>query len=86
MHSLAFMGLLFTLITLLSLLPPLRGWIDWLALAAPIHLFRHMRGFYRTRRLGTLARMFLLFLFSAVALTLLMAGAFALELNMAAGK
>jgi hypothetical protein len=79
MHSLAFMGLLFTLITLLAL--ALGAWVEWLALVAPIHLFFHMRGFYRTSRWGTLARMFLLFVFSMIALGLLMIGVAALELN-----
>lgn len=80
MHSLSFMGLLFTLITLLGLIPRLSG-VGVLALAAPVHLFFHMRGFYRASWFGTLIRMFLLFILSAVALGLLLIGVLALDLN-----
>ncbi len=48
---------------------------------APIHLFAHMRGVYRTSIVGTLARMFLLFLGSAVAAGILIVGLIAVGLN-----
>ncbi|HEV2365225.1 MAG TPA: DUF3667 domain-containing protein [Caulobacteraceae bacterium] len=63
MHSLSFVGLLFTVITLTDPLLP----ISVLALAAPVHLFAHMRGVYRTGVLGTVLRMALLFLLSCIA-------------------
>lgn len=81
MHSLAFMGLLFTLIALLGLAPPLRGPAGWLALAVPIHLFVHMRGVYRTGLIGTLLRMALLFGLSVIALIALLTAVVAFELN-----
>ena len=81
MHSLSFMGLLFTTITLVSLAGPVGALAGPLVFAAPTHLFFHLRGVYRTSILGTLIRMLLLFLLSAVAVALLLAGVFALELN-----
>ncbi|MBA3810253.1 MAG: DUF3667 domain-containing protein [Caulobacteraceae bacterium] len=81
MHSLAFMGLLFTLIALLGLAPPLRGPVAWLALAVPIHLFVQMRGVYRTGVIGTLLRMALLFGLSVIALIALLTAVVAFELN-----
>jgi hypothetical protein len=64
MHSLSFQGLLLSLAFLLSMATPLAG---WLLLAAPAHLFVHMRGVYRTGAAGTLARMAVLAAGSAVA-------------------
>lgn len=72
MHSLAFMGLLFTLITLLKIWPPLSDLAGVLILAAPVHLFIHMRGVYGTSVLGTLIRMLLLGVISTIAFGLLM--------------
>jgi hypothetical protein len=71
MHSLSFMGLLATAITLLGLVPGISGLAGLLVLIAPIHLFAHMRGVYDTSRAGTLARMLLLFIFSSIAALLL---------------
>lgn len=71
MHSLSFMGLVLTAIFLLSL------WIGWgsaLLWIAPVHLFVHMRVTYRISIVGTLIRMFLLFLGSSVAFGILVAG------------
>jgi hypothetical protein len=81
MHSLSFMGLLFTAITLVSMAGPLGGLAGPLVFAAPTHLFFHLRGVYKTSIPGTFIRMLLLFVLSAVAVALLFAGVFALELN-----
>jgi hypothetical protein len=81
MHSLAFMALLFSVVTLLSITPPLRGLAGPLVLAAPIHLFAHMRGTYGVSIIGTLIRMLLLFVLSAAAMVLLLLGVVGLELN-----
>jgi hypothetical protein len=71
MHSLSFQGLLLTAIFLLGM-----AWdgASWLLFIAPVHLFAHMRGTYRTGVAGTLGRMFLLFVGSAVAVSFLLAG------------
>jgi hypothetical protein len=60
MHSLSFMGLLFSLSGLLSL--AIGGWAQPLLLAAPVHLFLHMRGVYGGGVFVTLARMLALLL------------------------
>jgi hypothetical protein len=71
MHSLSFVGLLLTAIFLLSMASPL-AW--WLLLAAPAHLFVHMRGTYRTGVFGTLVRMWLLFVGTVVTVGLMIVG------------
>ena len=81
MHSLSFMGLLYTAMTLLSLAGPVGGLAGPLVFAAPVHLFVHLRGAYRTSIAGTLVRMLLLFVMSAIAIALLFIAVFALELN-----
>ena len=81
MHSLSFQGLLFTVVTLLKLAAPLGGLAGLLTVAAPVHLFFHLRGFYGTSVIGALVRMALLFLLSSIALALVYAGVFAVELN-----
>ena len=81
MHSLSFMGLLFTLMTLMSIADPLRGLAPPLALAAPTHLFFHLRGVYGASVLGTLARMLLLFVFSVLAIGVLVLGVVGLGLS-----
>lgn len=73
MHSLSFMGLLATAATLIGMLP-LMGFVGGLLLwIAPVHLFIHMRGVYVSSVLGTLIRMALLGLASALAFGLMMA-------------
>ena len=70
MHSLAFQGLLTSVVLLAG------GWIKsagFLLLAAPVHLFVHMRGVYQTSTLGTLARMAFLFVGSCFGFAILMA-------------
>jgi hypothetical protein len=64
MHSLSFQGLLLSVAFLASVATPLAAWLLFLA---PAHLFVHMRGVYRTSAVGTLLRMAVLFLGSAVA-------------------
>jgi hypothetical protein len=71
MHSLAFQGLLATVVFMLGALSRESG---WLLLVAPIHLFAHMRGTYRTSVIGALLRMTLLFVGSAIAVGILMLG------------
>jgi hypothetical protein len=71
MHSLSFQGLLLTGAFLGALAV---NWAGWFLVAAPVHLFVHMRGTYRISTLGALIRMFLLFILSSVAFALLMAG------------
>ena len=69
MHSLAFQGLLLTAVFVSGV------WLvgtAWLLLLAPVHLFVHMRGTYRTSVLGTLLRMFLLFVGSWAGFVFLM--------------
>lgn len=69
MHSLSFQGLLFAAATLLA---TVGGWAWWLLLAAPLHLFVHMRGVYGGGSVSTLLRMALLFVASTVAFGFLM--------------
>ncbi len=52
-----------------------------LMLPAPAHLYIHMRGVYRTSAMGTLIRMFLLFVGSVFFAALLMLGLVAVGLN-----
>ena len=66
MHSLSFQGLLISLTVLTG-----QG---WLLCTAPVHLFAHLRGVYGTSLAGTLARMFVLLVFSSVAFSLLLLG------------
>ncbi len=50
------------------------GWSGLLALYAPVHLFRHMRGVYATGVIGTLLRMALLFFGTVVGVVCLILG------------
>ncbi len=70
LHSLSFQGLLFTLSSILGLLwKPLSALI---LLAAPVHLFVHMRGLYRIGVPGTLLRMALLGVGSGIGFVVLL--------------
>lgn len=71
MHSLSFQGLLLTAVFLLGLVVDGGENLLWLS---PIHLFVHMRGTYRISVIGTLVRMFLLFLGSSIAFGILVGG------------
>jgi hypothetical protein len=79
MHSLSFQGLLASVVFLLG---PWIPFIGLLFLAAPVHLFVHMRGTYKTSVIGTLIRMGLLFLGSVVAVSLLTIGVFWVGLSL----
>jgi hypothetical protein len=68
MHSLAFQGLLVSIVMVLG---GWLSWASWLLLAAPVHLFFHMRGAYQRSVAGTLARMAFLLLGSAIGFTLM---------------
>jgi hypothetical protein len=70
MHSLSFQGLLVTICFLGGVGI---GWIWQLLWLAPVHLFVHMRGTYRTSVVGTLLRMTLLFFGSSVVVAVLLA-------------
>ncbi len=63
MHSLSFQGLLVAIVMAGS---QLSGWFGWLLLAAPIHLFVHLKGAYGLGVFGTLARMLVLFVGSVI--------------------
>ena len=82
LHSLAFQGLLLTVILVLN---TLGEWADWILLAAPlpasVHLFVHMRGVYGTSIFGTLIRMVLLRFGSLFGFVLLILGLFWVGLN-----
>jgi len=71
MHSLSFQGLLLSVVFGLGLVV---DWGAWLLVLAPAHLFAHMRGTYRISTIGTLIRMFLLFIGSSWAFGLLIVG------------
>ena len=83
MHSLSFQGLLISLYFVIALASS--GIASLLWLAAPVHLFVHMRGVYRTGIVGTLIRMTLLFWGSLIAFTLLMAALVLIGLNAVGG-
>lgn len=72
MHSLSFLGLL--LVVYLLLKNAIGGAANWVLLAAPVHLFVHMRGVYGTSIPGTLIRMALLFIGSLIGFAALMVG------------
>jgi hypothetical protein len=71
MHSLSFQGLLIATVTAGS---QLTGWFGWLLLAAPAHLFVHLRGTYRLGVFGTLARMAVLFVGTLVGFAVSLVG------------
>ena len=78
MHSLSFLGLMITVSLLVSMFSGLLGGL--LYFTGPVHLFMHMRGVYRTSVLGTLLRMWLLFVGSVIGFALLMVGLVAVGL------
>jgi len=73
MHSLSFLCLLLGATIVVNRYTPIQ--VDGAPLlAAPVHLFFHMRGVYRTSILGTLSKMFLLFLGTTVGCVFLLIG------------
>jgi hypothetical protein len=79
LHSLSAMGTAIIVAMLLSII--LGDSAFGLLLPAPVHLFAHMRGVYRTSVLGTLLRMILLFVGSAIAAAILFVALIAVGLN-----
>lgn len=69
MHSLSFQLILLAGIMGLQLLVGPGAW--WLLLLSPVHLFLHMRGTYSSSIFGTLLRMFVLFILTTIAFSLL---------------
>jgi hypothetical protein len=79
LHSLSAMGLMFAASEALA---PLFGSdADLILWAAPIHLFAHMRGVYRTSVIGTLVRMAFLFVGSVICGSLIFMGLLLVGLN-----
>jgi hypothetical protein len=76
LHSLSFLGLLVSL----SMLAPF-DFVEFALIAAPVHLFFHLRGVYRTSLFGTLARMAFLFIGSLIGVVLIIIGLIAVGLN-----
>jgi uncharacterized metal-binding protein len=52
-----------------------------IGMTAPVHLFVHLRGVYRTTVLGTLVRMVLLSVLSLAAIAILLIAVAGLDLN-----
>ena len=71
MHSLSFQGLLVALVMAGS---QLGGWFGWLLLAAPVHLFVHLKGAYGLGVLSTLARMLVLVIGSLIGFAVALVG------------
>ncbi len=72
LHSLSAAGLVLSGSFLLS--PLIGDWSQILWLGLPVHLFVHMRGVYGTSVVGTLIRMFVLFLMSLIGFAFIMVG------------
>lgn len=79
LHSLSAVGLMFTVMELLT--PLLGGASNLVLLGAPVHLFVHMRGVYQTSVLGALVRMLLLFFGSVILGGLILLGLLMVGLN-----
>ncbi len=79
LHSLSAMGVMTIIAMLLSLV--INDWALFLLVPAPLHLFAHMRGVYRTSVVGALTRMALLFIGSSLAVGVLIVGLIAVGLN-----
>jgi hypothetical protein len=71
MHSLSFQGLLLSTAMLGSLIS---GWLELLLLAAPVHLFVHLKGTYGVGTFGTLWRMAVLFIGSVIVFLMALGG------------
>jgi hypothetical protein len=69
LYSLSFMSLLFIAVGLLMLYEPLEGWaVSLLGLAAPAHMFFHLKGAYGLKSWSALWRTFFLIVFAGVCL------------------
>ncbi len=71
MHSLSFQGLLVALVMAGSQAERL---VRLLLLAAPVHLFAHLKGVYGLGVVGTLARMLVLFVGSVIGFSVALVG------------
>jgi hypothetical protein len=71
MHSLSFQGLLLSAAMVGSIVS---GWFELLLLAAPVHLFAHLRGVYAVGVFGALWRMAVLFVGTCAILLLALSG------------
>jgi hypothetical protein len=71
MHALSFLSLLLSAVLLLGMAT---GSSAWLLLAAPVHLFVHLRGAYRTGVAATLLRTVLLIVGLALSFVLVLIG------------
>lgn len=80
MHSLSFLCLLLTAMFAWNHYLPIKLG-GWPLVAAPVHLFAHMRGVYQTGVFGTLLRMFLLFIGSIIGATFIVLGLFWVALS-----
>jgi hypothetical protein len=79
LHSLSANGLIFALAELFS---GVTGGGSYLILwATPVHLFVHMRGTYKTSIIGTLLRMFILFIGSTLGATMIFVALILVGLN-----
>jgi len=72
LHSLSAVGLMFALAAVSSRLTDGRSY--WILLAAPVHLFVHMRGVYGTSIFGTLLRMSLIWFGSVIGACFIVVG------------
>ena len=79
LHSFSALGLM--IILAMATIAIGDDWGSLMLVPAPIHLFGHMRGVYRTSVMETLARMVVLFLGSAFAAGILIVGLIAVGLN-----
>jgi hypothetical protein len=79
LHSLSAAGLMFAVASALAGVTADASYV--ILWAAPVHLFFHMRGVYRTSVLATLVRMALLFLGSSVGVAFIITGLIAVGLN-----
>jgi len=72
-YSISFMLLLFVAVRLF-VMTPVAGWVTTFAVFyVPFHMYRQLRGAYRSSRIGALARTSLLLVFALVAVTLFVA-------------
>ena len=80
MHSLSFLCLLLTATFAWNHYVPIKLG-GWPLMAAPVHLFAHMRGVYQTSVFGTLVRMLLLFIGTTIGASFIVLGLFWVALS-----
>ena len=79
-HSLTFSFAVFTVAVALSQVLGDGAW--WLLCWPPLHLYRHLRGFYGSSRMGTMLRMAVLLGMSLLAVTILLSALSLLSLQL----